>query len=223
MTEDRQTPQVKICGLTRVSEAQACVALGASAIGCVFYPPSPRNLTLVQARRICEALPPEVVSVGVFANATYDHIVQTVSFCSLKAVQLHGQEPPGLLLKLRRIELPVFKALFSARQPFLSDAGRYQASAFLVEFGQGRLPGGNAEQWDWREAHNMSRNYPLILAGGLAPENVAAAISSSEPDAVDVSSGVETSPGRKDLGRVKTFIEEVARCRIPRNIRRIFQ
>ena len=222
MTEDRQTPQVKICGLTRVSEAQACVALGASAIGCVFYPPSPRNLTMVQARRICAALPPEAVSVGVFANATYDHIVQTVSFCSLQAVQLHGQEPPDLIAQLHRAGLTVYKTLFSTRPPFLADADQYRASAYLVEYGQGRLPGGNAEAWNWQEARDVARTHPLILAGGLAPENVAAAIAMCEPDAVDVSSSVEAFPGRKDLDRVKAFIDQVALGRTHRNIRRIF-
>jgi len=222
MTETLQTPQVKICGLTRAAEAQECVALGASAIGCVFYPPSPRHLTLDQARHICEALPSATVTVGVFVNADFDHIVETVKFCSLKAVQLHGQESNELVNRLHQEKITVIKALFSTRQPFLTDAEQYDAKAFLVECGQGRMPGGNAEQWNWREARGVGRFHALILAGGLAPDNIAAAISSCEPDAVDVSSGVESAPGRKDLDRVKAFIDEVTRCRLQRTIRRIF-
>ncbi len=222
MTETLQTPQVKICGLTRVAEARECVALGASAIGCVFYPPSPRNLSLLQARRICAALPSTTVTVGVFVNAAFDHIMQAVKFCSLKAVQLHGQESSELIDRLNQENLTVIKALFSTRQPFLDDADQYDPTAYLVEHGQGQMPGGNAEKWHWQEASIISRSHPLILAGGLSPENVAAAISVCEPDAVDVSSGVESAPGHKDLDRVKKFIDEVARCRLQRNIRRIF-
>ena len=222
MTEIQQTPQIKICGLTRVTEAQACVALGASAIGCVFYPPSPRNLSLLEARRICEALPPAAVTVGVFVDAAFDQIMQAVKFCSLKAVQLHGRESKELIEQLRRQKLTVIKALFSTRAPFLTDADHFGATAYLAEYGKGPMPGGNAEKWNWRAAGDLNRSHPLILAGGLSPENVAAAISFCEPDAVDVSSGVESAPGHKDLERVKTFIHEVTRHRLQRNIRRIF-
>jgi len=222
MAENMQTPQVKICGLTHVTEARECVALGASAIGFVFYPPSPRNLSLLEARRICAALPSTTVTVGVFVNAPFDHIMQAVKFCSLKAVQLHGQEPSELIDRLHQENLSVIKALFSTKSPFLADAAQYDATAYLVENGQGRMPGGNAEKWNWREACDLSQSHPFILAGGLSPENVAAAISVCEPDAVDVSSGVESAPGQKDLDRVKAFIHEVTRHHLQRTIRRIF-
>ena len=222
MNEDLRTPQIKICGLTSITEARACVDLGANAIGCVFYPPSPRNLSLLQARRICEALPSTTTTVGVFVDAGYDHIMQAIKFCSLKAVQLHGQESKELVARLRREDMPVIKALFSSRPPFLAEASQYDATAYLAEYGKGSMPGGNAQRWNWREASGLSLAHPLILAGGLSPENVAAAISICEPDAVDVSSGVESAPGRKDLDLVKAFIFEVSRRQLQKNVRRIF-
>ena len=222
MNEDMRIPQIKICGLTSINEARACVDLGANAIGCVFYPPSPRNLSLLQARRICEALPSTTTTVGVFVNAGFDHIMQAIKFCSLKAVQLHGQEPKELVNRLRQENFPVIKALFSSRPPYLTEADHFDATAYLAEYGKGQMPGGNAQRWNWREASGLSQSHPLILAGGLSPDNVAAAISICEPDAVDVSSGVESAPGRKNLDLVKSFIFEVSRRHLQKNIRRIF-
>lgn len=220
-------PQIKICGLTNVDEALGCAALGANAIGLVFYPKSPRNVSEDQARQISLALPEEIKKVGVFVNETFSNIMRKVEHCHLNAVQLHGRESPELASRLFNENLVVIKALFVEGEPSLEQAANYEASAYLVECGRGKLPGGNALEWNWEKAKTFGENYPLILAGGLAPENICLALQASAPDAVDVSSSVESGPGRKDLERVKSFIDAVSHCAfeekmIKKNLRRIF-
>lgn len=202
-------PQVKICGLTRVDEALACVELGASAIGCVFYPRSPRNVSEEQARSICLGLPSEVLSVGVFVNEDFGFIMGKVERCGVKVAQLHGLESEDLVKRLREEGVRVIKVLFVNGAPALDAAPDYSPSAFLVECAGGILPGGNAKTWDWSVAASFCTEHPVALAGGLNPENVAQAIEAASPDALDVSSGVEASPGRKDLEKVKRFLEAV--------------
>ena len=216
-------PQVKVCGLTNVEQAIGCVKLGVNAIGCVFYPKSPRNVTEEQAKDICSALPPEVKSVGVFVDKDYSFIMRKAEKCGLDAVQLHGMEPPGLAGRLAKENLIVIKGLFVKRNPGLEAVSIYEsASAFLVECGKGRLPGGNAETWDWSVTKDFAANYPLVLAGGLNPENIAQAVITGEPDAVDISSGVESSPGWKDLSKVKAFMNGIPNAVYSRAVRRIF-
>ncbi len=215
--------QIKICGLTVPEQALQCAKMGADAIGLVFFAKSPRNVSDEQARAISDILPPEIVTTGVLVNENFDFIMNRVKNCGLKAVQLHGQETPELVEKLRAEGLTVIKGLFMSKAPFLQDAPDFAASGFLVECGKGKLPGGNAETWKWSEAGPFARKFPLILAGGLSPENVAQAISESEPDAVDVvSSGVEASPGQKDMEKVRRFIAAVQHCDTQRKLRRIF-
>jgi len=216
-------PQVKICGLTRVDEAQGCVELGAAAIGCVFFPKSPRNVSEEQARSICRSLPPRVCSVGVFVNEGFSAIMGKVERCGLKAVQLHGLESDDLVKKLLGEGVRVIKALFINGTPAPDVVGAYSASAYLVECAGGPLPGGNAKTWDWSSAASLCTQYPVVLAGGLNPENVGEAIKAALPDALDVSSGVESSPGRKDLDKVKRFMEGVFLSGCAIKGRRIFQ
>lgn len=215
-------PQVKICGLTDVAQAVAVADLGVHAVGCVFFPKSPRHLTREKARAICEALPASVKRVGVFVDETFDGVMGTVQACGLDAVQLHGHEPPELVLRLRGEGLIVIKALFLRRNPRLVDADAYRPSGFLVECGVGKLPGGNAEAWDWAVARPLVDRHPLVLAGGLGPENVVQAIEQAQPDAVDLSSGVEAAPGAKDLRKVAALMAAVRRCRMERAPRAIF-
>lgn len=215
-------PQVKVCGLTRVDEALACVELGVQAIGCVFYPRSPRHVTEQQARSICRGLPPHVWSVGVFVNETLTAIMHKVERCGLRAVQLHGNEPAELVRQLRREGVLVVKAVFVNGTPAPESAIHFDASAYLMEGGGGRLPGGNALRWNWKTAAEFGQQLPLILAGGLSAENVAEGIAVAMPDAVDVSSGVEAEPGRKDLAKVKRFLSAVAQTRSRRPLRAVF-
>lgn len=216
------SPQVKICGLTRVDEALACAALGAHAIGFIFYPKSPRVVTVGQARAISLELPSSVCRVGVFVDETFDTIMQVVRTTRLQAVQLHGLESPALVEKLSDQGLTVIKALFSHREPFFTTAAHYPAAAFLVEYGAGPLPGGNARTWDFSLLKNFGKEAPLVLAGGLAIDNVEQAINQCQPDAVDISSGVEFKPGKKDLTKVKEFIMVTQKSRIAIPNRRIF-
>ena len=221
-TKKHNCPQVKVCGLTSVEEALGCADLGANAIGCVFFPKSPRHLSEIQAKEISMALPSEVKTVGVFVNESFSNIMHKVEFCGLNAVQLHGRESPELVSRLQKENLLVIKALFAEGNPTIEEAENYEASAFLVERGKGVLPGGNAIEWDWEKVKSFGCKYPLILAGGLAPENISHAVSVSMPDAVDVSSGVESAPGQKDLGKVKSFLKAVSMCELKKNFREIF-
>ena len=136
----------------------------------------------------------------------------TVDVGGLRAVQLHGQETPALVEALSAESLIVIKALFVNARPGLDQAPHYPAAAFLVECAGGRLPGGNAMQWDWSEARRLLSEKPVVLAGGLTPDNIEQAIRDGDPDAVDISSGVESTPGRKDLGKVIAFCRAVAHC-----------
>ena len=214
--------QIKICGLTRVADASACLDAGVDAIGLVFYRPSPRAVLTVQATEIAAVVGKRAATVGVFVDETYGKIIRLAEDCQLQAVQLHGQESPALVRRLRRHKLVVIKALFQTRKPFFKEAADYDASAFLLECGRGRLPGGNAKSWQWQDARDIDRDKPVILAGGLTPENVSTALLRAKPDAVDVSSGVESKPGRKNQTKIKSFIQVVAAGKSQVATRRIF-
>lgn len=207
--QDGQGPQVKVCGLTVVEEAVACAELGVDAIGLVFYPPSPRFVSEQTAVSITSNLPEGICTVGVFVNESYPAIMRKVEKCRLGAVQLHGVESPGLVDALAREGVLVIKSLFHNKRPGISEFSSYRASAYLVEGGGGPLPGGNALTWDWSSVRERIGNAVCILAGGLDPCNVALAIEKASPDAVDVSSGVESRPGRKDIAKVRDFMKAV--------------
>ena len=198
--------QVKICGLTRTGEAAACAEAGAHAIGLVFYERSPRYVRPEAAREIRRAIPDGIACVGVFVDASVDAVLNTAHTAGLSAVQLHGSESPEAAARLAAEGLLVIKALFAERVPGLDRAPDYAPVAVLVECGRGVLPGGNALVWDWGRAAEVGNEHPLVLAGGLTPDNVAAAIVAARPDAVDVSSGVELAPGRKEIDQVRAFI-----------------
>lgn len=222
MKKETYTPQIKICGLTLPEQARACADLGAQAIGLIFYPKSPRFVTLEEACAVCTALPASIAKVGVFVDESFDHIMNMVRTCGITAVQLHGRETPQLVRQLADQSITVIKVLFVDGQPVMDTADAYPATAFLVECAKGPLPGGNAMAWDWKTVRDFGARRPLILAGGLDPENVKKAIHDAEPDAVDVSSGAEASPGIKDMTKVEAFIRAVRTCRINKPLRRIF-
>ncbi len=215
-------PQIKICGLTRPDEADACAGAGADAIGYIFYPPSPRNLSAEAAGRITSVLPARVCPVGVFVNEPYEVIMRVAETAGLRAVQLHGRETAALVQHLQTAGLKVIKALFFNGTPGFDAIDRYTADAYLVECVGGPLPGGNALSWNWSAASALAAHHPVVLAGGLAPDNVAAAIDAARPDAVDVSSGVEHQPGRKDLSKVAALCAAISRTRLGRAPRNIF-
>jgi phosphoribosylanthranilate isomerase len=198
--------QVKICGLTDVEQALSCVRLGVDAIGLVFFPRSPRHVSDERAREICRELPLGTCTVGVFVNENLETIMRRVEFCGLRGAQLHGDESPELVARLRGEGLVVLKAFFVNGHPSLDLAERYPAAVCLVEAAGGPLPGGNAQTWDWAAAAPLAAARATVLAGGLNAENVREAIASAHPDAVDVSSGVEARPGIKDLRKVERFL-----------------
>jgi phosphoribosylanthranilate isomerase len=215
-------PQVKICGITSPEDAVRCVGAGADALGLVFWPQSTRAVSPALAAEIAQAVPASFPLVGVFVDAAEVEIRQTVERVGLAAVQLHGRENTFLVADLRRSGLLVIKALFTGREPGVDAARDYLASAFLVEAGRSQQPGGTGREWNWEVPDGFYRGAPLILAGGLAPANVAAAVRAVRPDAVDVSSGVESAPGRKDRKLVRAFVDAVRGCPVEINPRRIF-
>ncbi|HSQ40670.1 MAG TPA: phosphoribosylanthranilate isomerase [Fibrobacteraceae bacterium] len=205
--------QTKICGLTRVEEALACAQAGADAIGLVFYPPSPRHVSVQQAKSICLALPSSVATVGVFVDPPGEEILLLAKRLELSMVQLHGNETPETVRMLQRAGLKVIKALRSSGDLLLEEALQYaDADALLVEASRGVLPGGNGASWDWALARPLADKRSFILAGGLNAENVVEAIRLSGASAVDLSSGAESSPGSKDLDKVHKIIQQVRSC-----------
>ncbi len=214
--------QVKICGLTAPDMAIHCAEMGADAVGLVFFSKSPRHVSDEAARAICEALPAAVQKVGVFVDDSEDVVLKKARSCGLTAVQLHGRETPETVRRLREEGLIVLKGLFASREPTLAAAPDYAPTAFLVECGKGALPGGNAAVWNWSGVREFGRRYPLVLAGGLSPENVAEAIAAAEPDSVDVSSGVESAPGVKSPDKIKAFVRAVKGAGEKRAARNIF-
>lgn len=215
------SPRIKICGLTSPSEATFCVEVGAHAVGLVFFPRSPRNVSPEQAREITRVLPPGVASVGVFVNATYDTLMRTVERARLSAVQLHGSEPPELADDLHRQGLTVLKAFYVTAEPGLGAAANYRSATALVEWGKGALPGGNALVWG-DETPPLPRARPLVIAGGLDPATVADVIRRFRPDGVDVSSGVESEPGRKSFEKIRMFTQVVGQTQFPDPIKEPF-
>lgn len=210
LRKTRGRPLVKICGLTREDQALECAALGADAIGLVFYEKSPRNVSIGQAADICRYLPPDILTTGVFVNAPRDAVMERVEACRLKAVQFHGQESPSLVAELAGAGVIVIKALFAEKAPLLDTGSDYpMASAFLAECGKGPLPGGNRETWNWERITAMKRTKPIFVAGGLDPDNIIGVVTSVKPDGVDVSSGVELEPGIKDMEKVRAFLRRL--------------
>jgi indole-3-glycerol phosphate synthase len=204
---------VKVCGITSVDDAVAVARAGADAVGLVFWPGSPRRVDLETARRISAALPPFVLRVGVFVDAPREELVRTSEEVGLDVLQLHGQEPPEELGGLPR---RVVKAVHVGEGFALSSALRYQGAAdgILLDSrpGGASAPGGTGVTFDWSLAREVREKVSfLMLAGGLTPDNVARALTAVRPDAVDVSSGVESAPGRKDPAKVRAFVHAVAR------------
>lgn len=191
---------VKICGITSEEDALMAVALGADAVGFVFAP-SPRQVTVGQARDIVRRLPPEVMTVGVFRDQAAGHVVDTVLAAGLHAAQLHGHETPAEARAIRA-KVQALIVAFPAGSPSLDRFDDYGADALMLD-----APNpGSGKMFDWTLAEGVPSNRRLVLAGGLTPRNVGAAIETVEPWGVDVSTGVETEPGVKDPRRVRAFI-----------------
>ncbi len=208
--------QVKICGITNSKQADDCVAAGADALGLVFYSKSPRNITIKQAQKICLTIPEHVAKVAVIVDMPLLEIAEIVKQCKLDAIQFHGNESPEDIGRYKEMfPTEIIKHVSGHSDDLLREGARY-GTTLLVEATQGVLPGGNGKSWNWSNALVLCDKYPFILAGGLTPENIVEAITSADPDAVDVSSGVEASPGVKDIAKVKDFIEKAKSLNSPR-------
>ncbi len=202
--------RVKVCGITSVRDALLAAECGAGAIGMVFAE-SPRRIASDTAIEITAALPPFVMAVGVFVDETIENVRATVERVGLHAVQLSGRESPGYVEKLRPID--VIKCVHVASREDLERAAAYRRAHILLDTASPRAAGGTGEVFDWTHAAGLAAERRIILAGGLRAENVAEAIATVKPWAVDVSSGVEAAPGVKDADKVRRFIENARRAR----------
>ena len=203
---------IKVCGITTAEDGLFAVETGADALGFVFWNMSPRRVDVERAAAISRVLPPFVLRVGVFVDASRDEMARAADTVGLDLLQLHGDEPPEAFAGLPRRAL---KAVRVGRGFKAKEALRYagKAAGLLVDTrlaGDTSMPGGTGVPFDWSLVKGLREQVPfLVLAGGLSAENVAGAIEAVRPHAVDVSSGVEAVPGRKDPARVKAFVEAV--------------
>ena len=197
--------KVKICGITSLEDALMAVEAGADALGFVFFDQSPRFIEPGRAARIIAELPPFVQVVGLFVNASLDFVNLTADSCRLDIVQLHGEESPSYCQAVRRRVMKVFRV---RGMESLAPMADYQVAAFLLDAYSPNAYGGTGASFDWDCALAAKGHGPIVLAGGLDPDNVASAVARVVPYGVDVSSGVESSPGRKDAEKVRRFIRE---------------
>jgi phosphoribosylanthranilate isomerase len=191
---------VKICGITNEEDALLAVALGADAVGFVFAP-SPRQLAAKQAYDIASRLPPEVLTVGVFRDEHPERVIEIIDAAGLKAAQLHGHETPEVTLAVRRGVRFIIKA-FPAGSEALRQLHEHRADVVLLD----STTPGSGRMFDWSLAEGVPEGTKVLLAGGLTPENVALAVQRVNPWGVDVSTGVEREPGRKDAVKMRAFI-----------------
>lgn len=195
--------RVKICGITRLDDALLAVAAGADALGFVFHECSPRHIFPEEAARIMEALPPFVQAVGLFVNADVDLVNATADLCRLDLIQLHGDESPEYCTGLKRRVLKVIRVKDITS---LDPMKNYRVSGFLLDAYSPKAYGGTGTSFNWEVAKVAEKYGPVILAGGLTPGNVRQAVEKVSPYGVDVSSGVEAAPGKKDIDKVREFI-----------------
>lgn len=196
---------VKICGITNLADALTAVDAGADALGFMFYEPSARNIAPAAALEIIARLPPRVAKVGVFVNAPAETIRHIAMECGLDTVQLHGEETPEFCAQFA--PLKVWKAIRVRDESSLRALPDYKTDAWLLDSYVAGQKGGTGEKFDWElaiAANVLGR--PIIFAGGLTPENIANAVHQVRPFGVDVSSGVESGPGKKDAAKVRAFI-----------------
>ena len=202
--------RVKVCGITRLEDAELAVELGAWALGFILWPQSPRAADPAVAAGIAAALRRRAELVGVFVNAKLDEIAHAADELHLSHLQLHGDEGPAFCAEAaRRTGAKVIKAVRVSSAADFQDLERYHTDFHLLDTAARGLRGGTGATWDWALAARRRRKVPAILSGGLTPGNVAAGIEAVDPYAVDVSSGVEASPGVKDPAKLAAFMAAV--------------
>lgn len=199
--------KVKICGIKTVTDALSAMHAGADLIGFNFYPKSPRSIDVGQCRDIMSVLRRygHVTYVGVFVNAPVETICATMETCGLSLAQLHGDETPQMLKALNGKAFKAFRGIPENVDGF----EKQKAPAFLIDASVKGLYGGSGAVADWSGAAELAKQYPVLLAGGLTPENVVQAVQRVKPWGVDVASGVESEPGKKDSQKISAFIKAV--------------
>ncbi len=210
--------EAKICGINSAEAMQSAIEGGASYVGLVFYPPSPRAVSAEQAAALCAPVPAGVLKVGLFVDTDDGTLDSIVGKAPLDFLQLHGSETPDRVAEIRRrTGRPVFKAIKIAGADDVASAEAYFGVADRLLFDakappgmKGALPGGNALSFDWDLIAGYDWPLPWMLSGGLDAGNVGEAIARTGARAVDVSSGVESAPGVKDVGKIRDFLKAVA-------------
>lgn len=206
----RQSVKVKVCGITNAEDAWAAVEAGADALGFIFYEQSPRYVVPAVASRIIAELPPLIVTVGVFVNEGMATVRSIMDTCGLAMAQLHGDENASYCHELSR---PSMKALRLKDRGSLLALAEYQGRGgvrgFVLDTFSELTYGGTGQVTDWALAADVAKSTRILLAGGLTPENVTEAIRAVRPYGVDVSSGVEAAPGKKDPAKIRAFLEAV--------------
>ena len=195
----------KICGITNLSDAQAAAVHGASAIGFIFYEKSSRAISIEDAKFISRHLSNNISKVGVFVNHDKAFIEEAIRSVSLNIIQLHGDETPGFC---KQFEVPVLKALRIKDKASLSVMDQYNVAGFLLDTFSNKQYGGTGKRFDW-SLLNEQIDTPIILSGGLNPDNILDAIDSVNPAAIDVNSGVEISPGKKDHQKINLLFKNL--------------
>jgi phosphoribosylanthranilate isomerase len=209
-------PKIKFCGLTSLSDAQLALHVGAWAIGLIFWPHSPRRCGLEDAAEIAAALKRQAEIVGVFVNPTLDEVARIADAVGLTMLQLHGDEGPAFCAEAgRRTGCKVIKAVRVRSGADLQSLSSFHTDYHLLDSYTAGVPGGTGETFAWEIARDHRGRTPVILSGGLNPGNVADAIAVVRPFAVDVASGVELAPGRKDPDKLRAFAAAVASTAAP--------
>jgi len=203
MVASEKQVKVKVCGMTSLEDALVAVEGGADAVGFIFYKKSPRSVTMKTVREIVLELPPFVDTVGVFVDETAEQINKIADYCNLDIIQLHGDESPTFCKKIRR---KVIKAFRIKDMQSVKKLSSFQVSGFLLDTFSENLHGGTGKVFDWNLALPAKKFGPVIMAGGLTPNNVQQAVRQIRPYGVDVCSGVESEPGIKDHKKVRAFL-----------------
>ena len=199
--------EIKICGITNIEDASFVATYGADAIGFIFYQKSPRYVAPETVKKIIEEIPQGITKVGDFVNHNVAEVKQTIDFCGLDLVQLHGDESPAYCGQFPQSQ--VIKALAPRTEDDLVNMREYPVKAILVDAHDPERYGGTGEQANWNLAAKVKTTHPLILAGGLSMANIKEAIEQASPHAVDISSSVEIAPGKKDHQKTKAIIDLV--------------
>lgn len=205
--------RIKICGIKQPEQGKAIADAGATALGFICVPASPRYVNSTQIRAVVKQLPQNVDRIGVFANSSKEEICQTVAAAGLTGVQLHGDETPEFCHQLRSMlpNIEIIKALRVSNQEGLAQAETYSnwADTLLLDAYDPQMLGGTGKTLDWNALRQFQPSCPWLLAGGLTPDNVLDALNQLSPNGIDLSSGVERAPGDKDLDKVAKLFEQL--------------